>query len=138
VYVDRAVEEPVAHAVAQRAGPDDFHAVGANGGRQGKLADPDVNHRPHVRGDVEVRSEEHTSELQSLRHLVCRLLLEKKNNLNAIVVQNYPQNSLFYDRYMNHTCYRVILRFCHYFDSDLETSELYCRVLHSSLDGLIC
>src|SRR5258705_10004821 len=28
------------------------------------------------------RSEEHTSELQSLRHLVCRLLLEKKNNKN--------------------------------------------------------
>src|ERR1039458_9542188 len=27
-----------------------------------------------------VRSEEHTSELQSLRHLVCRLLLEKKEN----------------------------------------------------------
>src|SRR5947199_4722041 len=26
-----------------------------------------------------IRSEEHTSELQSLRHLVCRLLLEKKN-----------------------------------------------------------
>src|SRR5262245_65133964 len=28
-----------------------------------------------------VRSEEHTSELQSLRHLVCRLLLEKKKNI---------------------------------------------------------
>src|ERR1035438_3115928 len=28
--------------------------------------------------NVELRSEEHTSELQSLRHLVCRLLLEKK------------------------------------------------------------
>src|SRR5438045_6916206 len=28
-----------------------------------------------------VRSEEHTSELQSLRHLVCRLLLEKKKTL---------------------------------------------------------
>src|SRR5437899_9619955 len=27
----------------------------------------------------EGRSEEHTSELQSLRHLVCRLLLEKKH-----------------------------------------------------------
>src|ERR1035438_7455125 len=27
---------------------------------------------------ADVRSEEHTSELQSLRHLVCRLLLEKK------------------------------------------------------------
>src|SRR5262245_63569838 len=30
-----------------------------------------------VRADP--RSEEHTSELQSLRHLVCRLLLEKKH-----------------------------------------------------------
>src|SRR5262245_65308391 len=29
------------------------------------------------------RSEEHTSELQSLRHLVCRLLLEKKNKHNS-------------------------------------------------------
>src|SRR5437899_4997436 len=28
--------------------------------------------------DRRARSEEHTSELQSLRHLVCRLLLEKK------------------------------------------------------------
>src|SRR5437899_3521391 len=31
-----------------------------------------------VDGDHVARSEEHTSELQSLRHLVCRLLLEKK------------------------------------------------------------
>src|SRR5258705_9265259 len=32
-----------------------------------------------VRGSERLdRSEEHTSELQSLRHLVCRLLLEKK------------------------------------------------------------
>src|SRR5258705_1673681 len=30
-----------------------------------------------------LRSEEHTSELQSLRHLVCRLLLEKKKTLTA-------------------------------------------------------
>src|SRR5690625_6833579 len=30
---------------------------------------------------VEVRSEEHTSELQSRGHLVCRLLLEKKNKI---------------------------------------------------------
>src|SRR5437899_8082807 len=29
-------------------------------------------------GVFNARSEEHTSELQSLRHLVCRLLLEKK------------------------------------------------------------
>src|ERR1035438_10706954 len=33
------------------------------------------------------RSEEHTSELQSLRHLVCRLLLEKKKHKHTTV---YP------------------------------------------------
>src|SRR3712207_7888921 len=32
--------------------------------------------------DARVRSEEHTSELQSRQYLVCRLLLEKKNNKN--------------------------------------------------------
>src|ERR1035441_10977125 len=33
---------------------------------------------PHAGPDIRIdRSEEHTSELQSLRHLVCRLLLEK-------------------------------------------------------------
>src|SRR5699024_11795025 len=31
---------------------------------------------------IETRSEEHTSELQSRFDLVCRLLLEKKNNIN--------------------------------------------------------
>src|SRR5256884_1727507 len=31
-----------------------------------------------------VRSEEHTSELQSRLHLVCRLLLEKKKKTNSI------------------------------------------------------
>src|SRR5258705_10131396 len=31
---------------------------------------------------IRSRSEEHTSELQSLRHLVCRLLLEKKKKRN--------------------------------------------------------
>src|SRR5438045_6647486 len=37
------------------------------------------------------RSEEHTSELQSLRHLVCRLLLEKKKkkNINKILLKKY-------------------------------------------------
>src|SRR5437016_10068142 len=30
-----------------------------------------------------LRSEEHTSELQSLTNLVCRLLLEKKNNQHS-------------------------------------------------------
>src|SRR5258705_2881076 len=35
-------------------------------------------HASGVRERAGERSEEHTSELQSLRHLVCRLLLEKK------------------------------------------------------------
>src|SRR5258707_7242375 len=35
--------------------------------------------------DHQVRSEEHTSELQSRQYLVCRLLLEKKNNRGATV-----------------------------------------------------
>src|SRR5258705_7919780 len=39
------------------------------------LADLDRQDRANEAGN---RSEEHTSELQSLRHLVCRLLLEKK------------------------------------------------------------
>src|SRR3712207_7357985 len=33
----------------------------------------------HLTRDHELRSEEHTSELQSRQYLVCRLLLEKKN-----------------------------------------------------------
>src|SRR2546422_7991003 len=37
-------------------------------------ADEQVRAEPHA-----LRSEEHTSELQSRLHLVCRLLLEKKN-----------------------------------------------------------
>src|SRR5215472_18556844 len=44
------------------------------------------------------RSEEHTSELQSLRHLVCRLLLEKKKqNISPRVLSDathvgHPEN----------------------------------------------
>src|SRR5690625_6065299 len=41
------------------------------------LVDRALEHA-HV-GKIAVRSEEHTSELQSRGHLVCRLLLEKKN-----------------------------------------------------------
>src|SRR3712207_8554926 len=35
---------------------------------------------------VGVRSEEHTSELQSRQYLVCRLLLEKKKSLNQLSI----------------------------------------------------
>src|SRR5690625_6177287 len=40
---------------------------------------PDSQEDHHV-PQLEDRSEEHTSELQSRGHLVCRLLLEKKKN----------------------------------------------------------
>src|SRR5690554_7109745 len=36
-----------------------------------------------IRKQTRERSEEHTSELQSRPHLVCRLLLEKKNKINS-------------------------------------------------------
>src|SRR2546422_7423793 len=47
----------------------------------------------HVRG--ELRSEEHTSELQSRLHLVCRLLLEKKKKkpTQPDTLQNAPRYS---------------------------------------------
>src|SRR5437899_8491098 len=35
-----------------------------------------------------MRSEEHTSELQSLRHLVCRLLLEKKKTRHLKITRD--------------------------------------------------
>src|SRR2546429_6696041 len=41
------------------------------------------------------RSEEHTSELQSRLHLVCRLLLEKKNNVMYIMVHIYARRNLY-------------------------------------------
>src|SRR5205814_10432693 len=46
--------------------------------------------QPDARLALHCRSEEHTSELQSLRHLVCRLLLEKKNIRN----RSAPDKSL--------------------------------------------
>src|SRR5947199_6441579 len=48
--------------------------------------------RPVVRSNRRTflpRSEEHTSELQSLRHLVCRLLLEKKKQQLVILVERW-------------------------------------------------
>src|SRR5438876_7116577 len=39
---------------------------------------------PHLQEGAALRSEEHTSELQSPVHLVCRLLLEKKKKKTTI------------------------------------------------------
>src|SRR2546422_3886660 len=43
---------------------------------------------------VLARSEEHTSELQSRLHLVCRLLLEKKKKHNTIVNMQSPRDNV--------------------------------------------
>src|SRR5689334_23464472 len=51
-------------------------------------------HRPSLDDGIErTRSEEHTSELQSQFHLVCRLLLEKKKK---IVIRTYPRGRKSY------------------------------------------
>src|SRR3712207_9408626 len=64
-----ADEEEVGDQVGADRGPDDDGA--AHGGRALLR---------QVRLGAVVRSEEHTSELQSRQYLVCRLLLEKKKN----------------------------------------------------------
>src|SRR2546429_3248119 len=69
------------------------------GGSSSKERNPSQDHRRHPRtsfrsehvdvstigdrGFARSRSEEHTSELQSRLHIVCRLLLEKKNNSDS-------------------------------------------------------
>src|SRR5438876_6826985 len=45
-------------------------------------------HSHHVGADFGTRSEEHTSELQSPVHLVCRLLLEKKKTTSTVLFLN--------------------------------------------------
>src|ERR1041385_9544748 len=50
------------------------------------------SHTPH--SGWHDRSEEHTSELQSRLHLVCRLLLEKKKNASAAVTWHTGESFL--------------------------------------------
>src|SRR3712207_8870226 len=56
------------------AGPRRARRRHRGGADRGPVAD-----QQHLR-----RSEEYTSELQSRQYLVCRLLLEKKKNINAL------------------------------------------------------
>src|SRR5205823_13973659 len=66
----RVVGGPRGEAVRLREPPLHLRANG--------LAVAVLDNRSELPGDAEARSEEHTSELQSLAYLVCRLLLEKK------------------------------------------------------------
>src|SRR5690625_6686807 len=49
--------------------------------------------RLHLTADERMRSEEHTSELQSRGHLVCRLLLEKKKKKNRAQPQRIEEQA---------------------------------------------
>src|SRR6185503_19335533 len=65
----------------------------------------------------ELRSEEHTSELQSRLHLVCRLLLEKKKK-NVI----FSSILIF-----------ICIFFFFFFFNDTATTEIYTLSLHDAL-----
>src|SRR5438552_11643058 len=79
---------------------------GIQGKPTSKLALPAMSWRrgcrlpPRRRSTSLARSEEHTSELQSPDHLVCRLLLEKKNKKNLYLRceggRRYTGNSYAY------------------------------------------
>src|SRR3712207_8054844 len=74
---------------ARRTGAAGFQGAGyLQGGRVAQVVrvrlegQPEKGHALTLEGAqvaLELRSEEHTSELQSRQYLVCRLLLEKKN-----------------------------------------------------------
>src|SRR2546429_3565552 len=61
-----------------KPGEENAHSHERKGGWKAEH-DADADQREH-----QERSEEHTSELQSRLHLVCRLLLEKKNTGYAL------------------------------------------------------
>src|SRR3712207_8761783 len=62
-----------------RAGPDGLHFFDRRTGLNVLLDEVQVDPALWAEAPRQVRSEEHTSELQSRQYLVCRLLLEKKN-----------------------------------------------------------
>src|SRR5260370_30125499 len=62
----------------------------ADRGHSGGNCDANV----HLHRNSRLRSEEHTSELQSHLNLVCRLLLEKKKTNNDSGVEERPRRPL--------------------------------------------
>src|SRR5580765_3956779 len=80
------------------------------------------------------RSEEHTSELQSPVHLVCRLLLEKKNHYN--VNRIFLRSQIFLKRMLTRRdiAQQPRVRFrLFFFCNDTATTEIYTLSLHDAL-----
>src|SRR5690606_39710258 len=77
----RPVQAAIGRAAGDGAGDVEEVAIAVRAGAEHRVAEGDsVALSP---GDV--RSEEHTSELQSRENLVCRRLLEKKKNKSVLV-----------------------------------------------------
>src|SRR5699024_11688196 len=73
----------ISHLGRPKGAPEEKYSLRPVAGRLGELLDQDVAFATDTVGSSAqetVRSEEHTSELQSRFDLVCRLLLEKKKN----------------------------------------------------------
>src|SRR5712675_1960766 len=86
------------------------------------------------------RSEEHTSELQSRLHLVCRPLLEKKNDQSAVVAAPSPDVAPIaaYPRPPSGTVRasrgaRASAAPSSFFFNDTATTEIYTLSLHDAL-----
>src|SRR2546430_8997004 len=60
-------------------------------------------------GGSVMRSEEHTSELQSQSNLVCRLLLEKKKEANTLGLSTLAPHDHFIDCLLQHNHHRTRL-----------------------------
>src|SRR3712207_8403910 len=69
--------------LARGAGADQAQTLAGLKLQRGGLHDRELSSRS---SHIDVRSEEHTSELQSRQYLVCRLLLEKKKNQASTTV----------------------------------------------------
>src|SRR5476651_699081 len=93
-------------------------------GTRGRNAERLEGHRHRVRG--ELRSEEHTSELQSRQYLVCRLLLEKK--LFLLPVTGEKAIRLPSEEITNNS---LFIRIC--FVNDTAITEIYTLSLHDAL-----
>src|SRR6478735_1959897 len=93
-----------------------------------------ADHAPRLRGGLERdrRSEEHTSELQSPCNLVCRLLLEKKNDRDAGTHRENTRSGVG-QRLTKWSVTRGDIVILFFFFNDAAPTEIYTLSLHDAL-----